>query len=66
MTMKEGQRLFYVLDIEAMCFGRDPKITVIGYEYAVRRAAAETDNRYEVYTSLREFNEAVRYYRSIF
>lgn len=59
-------QLFYIFDVEAFFLkGRDYKTLVHGDAETVFRMAAEDGGRYEVCASLREYNDTVKYYKSI-
>lgn len=61
---RQAKRLFYILDLEACVFGRDPKILFVGTQ-AEALAQRDGDFRYEIYDSLKEYNAAIRYYNTI-
>ena len=66
MTIDAETQLFYIFDLEAFYFDRSnfKHILVVGNPESVYRAADECPGRYEVYTSLRDFNDALSYYRA--
>lgn len=64
-TTATAVRLLYIIDVAAFFLGENYEIEFVGSMKAAQEIAADEPTRYEIYTSRKDYNNALRYYRSI-